>query len=319
MTIRVGIIGTGWFGMKHAELLAGMEGVRVAAFCGTSREKAERAAQRFAGAAAYADVREMLDGCKLDAAYICVPPFAHGDMEKELAERGIPFLVEKPLGVDEETPTAIADLVERRGLITSVGYHFRYMDTVQSAKRWLEGRTVGMAVGGWMGSMPGVAWWRKTETSGGQFVEQTTHIVDLLRYMLGEVTEVFAAYARRANTPDATVADVGTVTLKLASGAVASISNTCLIPSGGRAELHLYTDGGVAEIGPQSLRLLLPDQTVETTGRRDPYRAENEAFIEAVRTGDASGIRSTYRDAWMTHRVTVAANRSAASGLPVRL
>ena len=59
----------------------------------------------------------------------------------------------------------------------------------------MQDQTIGMALGRWMGGMPGVAWWRRQEGSGGQFVEQTTHIVDLLRYCAGEVTEVYAAAA----------------------------------------------------------------------------------------------------------------------------
>jgi myo-inositol 2-dehydrogenase/D-chiro-inositol 1-dehydrogenase len=91
----------------------------------------------------------------------------------------------------------ISKQVTAKKLITSVGYHFRYMDSTATALRCLQERKIGMALGYWMGNMPMISWWRKQEASGGQFIEQTSHIVDLLRYTLGEVEEVYAVYGNR--------------------------------------------------------------------------------------------------------------------------
>ncbi|MDQ0115744.1 Gfo/Idh/MocA family protein [Paenibacillus harenae] len=322
MTLQIGIVGTGWFGRMHAEKLAKLEGVKVSAFTATTQEKADQEAAKYEGARGYSSIHTMLDDRKLDAVYICVPPFAHGEIEQALVARGIPFLVEKPLAADEETPARLLKEIEGKKLITSVGYHFRYMDGTSRAQELLRERTVGMALGYWMGSMPGVSWWRKMEGSGGQFVEQTTHIVDLLRYTVGEVSEVYAAYGSRVMTDveqGVTVPDVGTVTLKLENGAVATISNTCAIPAGDRAGLHIYTNKGVLELSHAGLLDVEAGRRTEYANRSNPYELENDAFLHAVRTGDSSRIRSTYADAWHTHRVTIAANQSALSGLPVKL
>ncbi|OMF22366.1 oxidoreductase [Paenibacillus sp. FSL H8-0548] len=322
MSIQIGIVGTGWFGMMHAEKLAKLDGIHVTAFVATNQQKADVAAQKFDGARGYDSVQNMLDDRKLDAVYICVPPFAHGEIESALLERNIPFLVEKPIGVDEQLPSSILKGIEDKKLITSVGYHFRYMDGTDRARELLRERTTLMALGYWMGSMPGVSWWRKMSGSGGQFVEQTTHVVDLLRYTVGEVTEVYAAYGERyMNTIEegVSVPDVGTVTLKLAGGSVATISNTCAIPAGDRAGLHIYTNKGVLELGHHGLVDIEAGRKTEYANRTDPYELENEAFLHAVRTGDTSRIRSSYADAYLTHRVTLAANESARTGLPIKL
>ncbi|MFD0712028.1 Gfo/Idh/MocA family protein [Paenibacillus sp. GCM10027626] len=322
MTLHIGMIGNGGFSKKHAQQLSAMDGVKVSAICGSSKEKAERMAQDYSDARGYDSVEQMLDDRKLDAVYICVPPFAHGEIELALAKREIPFLVEKPLGVDLETPTAVLKQVESKGLLTSVGYHFRYMDGTQRAKAMLQEQTVGMALGYWLGGMPGVYWWRKADGSGGQFVEQTTHIIDMLRYLLGEVTEVYAAYGQRSMHEKAegvSVPDVGTVTLKLASGAVATISNSCMLPVDHWAGLHVYTDGGVLEISSSGLKDIAAGRTTEYNNSSDPYASENEAFIHALRTGDSSRILSSYADAWRSQQIAVAANHSAAIGQPVRI
>ena len=80
-------------------------------------------------------------------------------------------------------------------------------------------------MGYWMGGFPGVLWWRRMEQSGGQMVEQTTHIFDLARYLCGEVQEVYAVYANRGQKqiPEYNIYDVGTATLRFASGVVGTI------------------------------------------------------------------------------------------------
>ncbi|MDQ0089760.1 putative dehydrogenase [Paenibacillus anaericanus] len=323
MSLNVGIIGTGWFSKVHGDILAGTEGVQVAAICGTSLEKAQEMASRYSGARSFSVLSDMLDALKLDAVYICVPPMSHGEIEGELIERGIPFFVEKPLGMNLDVPVGILDKLSKKPLINSVGYHFRYQESIQWLRELLQGRTIGMALGTWMGDMPGVAWWRRQEGSGGQFIEQTTHVVDLLRYTAGEVTEVYAAYGNRVvqdKYENVNVPDIGTVTLKLKSGAVANISNTCILPSGvGSAGLSLYTDSGILDWN--SNRLEVVEQGVKTayTNGNNAYAAETEAFIHALRSGDTSRILSDYADAVKTQRVTFAALESALSGKPVQI
>ncbi|MFD2611725.1 Gfo/Idh/MocA family protein [Paenibacillus gansuensis] len=324
MTLRIGMAGTGWFANVHAQLLNAMDGVQVTAVCGTSRDKADLFAAKLGGAAGYADFTEMLDGETLDAVYICVPPSSHGTMEEQLIERGIPFLVEKPLDAGIEKPRRIAAMLEEKPLITSVGYHLRYRDTANRLREALKLGTVGMLSGEWMGNFVNNAWWPKQERSGGQFVEQTTHIVDLLRYTAGEVAEVYAAYAQRhvhTKYDQVSVDDVGTVVLKLRSGAVASLSNTCLLPDGVfEAGLKAYTPDGLWNWSMEELRHTATGQlTTIVKDQGNPYEAENAAFIQAVRTGDASLIRSDYSDALKTQEVTVAALESARSGKPVLL
>lgn len=323
MTLQIGIVGTGWFSKVHGDILASLDGVRVAAVAGTTAAKAQALADRYPGAIGFGSLMDMLDSQKLDAVYLCIPPMAHGAIEAELIERRIPFFVEKPLAADLDTPQAILARLEQKPLVHAVGYHFRYKDSIRKLKESLDGQTIGMALGAWMGDMPQVAWWRSQEGSGGQFVEQTTHIVDLLRYTVGEVSEVYAAYGNRVvqeRYENVTVPDVGTVTMKLQSGAVATISNTCILPGGvSEVGLQIYTDAGILAWSPERLEVNLPGIKTAYAGQDNPYLAETEAFIHALRTGDSSRILSDYADAVQTQRVTCAALESARTGQPVRV
>lgn len=323
MTIRVGMVGTGWFGKVHADILAKMEGVELAAVTGTSREKAEAFASGFSGTKGYAEVTDMLDGERLDAVYLCVPPFAHGTLEEQLIERGIPFLVEKPLDTGIEGPRRITARLRERPVITSAGYHLRYRPSVQQLKSELQGGTLGIANGGWMGGFVNNSWWPKQELSGGQFIEQTTHLVDLLRFAAGEAREVYAVYEQRAmhRQYDTDVPDVGSVTIRLQSGALANLSNTCLLPDGVfQTGIAFYTDQGLWDWNMERLERTLPGgKKTVSSDEGNPYAAENEAFIHAVRTGDTSRILSDYADALRTQEITVAALESARTGRAVTL
>jgi predicted dehydrogenase len=322
VTLKLAFIGTGGIAQAHLNNLSRIEGVTVSAFCDIDLNRAEQAASRWNDAKAFSDIDQMLDSGKYDGVYICIPPMAHGDAEYKVIERGLPFLVEKPLGIDRTLPQEIAAKVKEKGIITSVGYHWRYSDATQKARELLADAKLGMALGYWMGGMPMVPWWRIMKGSGGQFVEQTTHIVDLLRYMCGEVTEVYAAYGHRVmheQVEGTDVPDIGTVTMKLANGSVATISNSCLLPAGDKVGLDIYTDKGLIEIGGGHVREVVRGKTTVYNNSTNPYNNEDLAFLHALRTGDASQILSDYEDALKTHMVTIAANESAESGKPVSL
>lgn len=323
MTIKVGIIGTGNFGMFHANILTELAGVKLTSILGTSLEKAELMASSFTDVKGYGELTDMLDANHLDAVYICVPPMAHGKIELELIRRGIPFLVEKPLGNDIEIPTTILKKIKEKSLITSVGYHYRYSESITKLKELIIGQKVGIVLGQYMGDMPQVQWWRNQASSGGQFIEQTTHIVDLLRFICGEVDEVYSVFGNQilsVEDDSITAADVGTVIMKLRSGVVANIANTCILPeSVGKLGITLYTNQGMFEWSPGKLVVTSKDSTSEFIDTVNPYQKESEAFIHAVRTGDTSGILSDYKDSFITHQVTSAALKSATEETMIRL
>jgi predicted dehydrogenase len=109
--------------------------------------------------------------------------------------------------------------------------------------------------------------------------------------------------------------------MKLANGGVATISNSCILPGGsGLVGLNIYTDQGTIEVRGNSLRFLKGKNDVEDLPLNvQAHALEDIEFIKALQTGDRSYILSDYADAIKTHEIVVAANESAASGLPVKL
>jgi len=319
MKVKVGFLGCGGIANAHMERLARMNDVEMVAFCDVAKERAEGAAQRYGGKA-YTDQHEMLDKEELQALFVALPPFAHTDGEIIAAEKGIHLFVEKPVALTLEKAKEIEAAIKKNGVISAAGYHFRYMDTVAEAKELVDGKTIGMVLGYWIGGFPGVYWWRKMDMSGGQIVEQTTHIFDLARYFCGEVDEVYAAYGRKILTdiPDSDVPDVGTVTLKFKDGTVGTISNSCMISQGYTVGLHLFLRDLVLEVGWQ-LRIIEPNKTIERNCAVDAYWEEERIFIEAIKQEDPSKVRSPYEDAVKSLAVSLAANKSWKEGKAVKV
>ena len=320
-TVKVACVGTGWVAGRHLTAMTTLQGVELVGVAGRTEERAAPLARRF-NTRAFGDYRAMLDATKPDALIICTIPAAHGDVERAAIERGVPFLVEKPLATDWKTAEAIAAEVTAAKLMTSVGYHFRYAASVQRARELLAGQTISLVEGWWLSTTPPPAWWSKEELSGGQMIEQTTHIFDLARYLLGEARSVYgmAGRVKRASHPESTVAEVSSAAVTFESGAIGTFNSSCILPQDNhRVGLHLYADGLALELTVKGLVVDRGGQRLEYRERDDAIATEGAAFLQAVRTGDRSGIRSTYADALLTHRLTTAATDSARSGMPEQL
>lgn len=318
VAIRVGLIGAGGIAGRHLGNLLGFGDVRVVAIADPALDRAEAAAARADGARAYTDHRAMLDREELDAAYVCIPPFAHGAPELALVERGLPFFVEKPLAADLATAEEIARAVEARGLVTAVGYHWRYLDTVEECRGLLERAPPKLVTGYWLDSLPPPPWWRVEAQSGGQMVEQATHILDLARHLVGEVEDVYAAASRfpREDYPDSDVADVASATLRFAGGAVGSVSAACVLRWPHRVGLHLFGDGLAVELSEFELMVDVGRGRPVRRAEGDPFVREDRDFLDAVQ-GRANVIRTPYAEALRTHRLAVAVARSARERRPI--
>jgi predicted dehydrogenase len=195
------MVGAGAVAARHARTLLAMDGVEVAGVADPALERARELADEV-GAAAYPNHMELLDAGRLDALYICVPPFAHGPPELAAIDAGLPFFVEKPVAIDEPTATSIATRLAGRPLVTCTGYHWRWLDIFDRAAELLADRPARLVQCSWLDKVPPPTWWLRRDGSGGQTIEQTTHVLDVARGLAGEVTEVHA-FASRAAAPPA--------------------------------------------------------------------------------------------------------------------
>ncbi len=309
MITRIGVVGAGYIGGRHVESLTAQDGVQVVGIADPQAERARRLAARV-GATAYPGWEQLLGAEELDALYVCVPPHGHGAVEEAAIDRGLPLFVEKPLAADLATAERLATRTADAGLLTSVGYHWRYLDTVDRARELLAGAPARMVRAAWLDKAPRVDWWSRQDQSGGQTVEQATHLFDVARVLVGDATGGSALGSRSPDGPG-DILDVCTAALRFESGAVGSFSNSCLLPRGFRIGVELVAPG--LGLWLTEHELVVSDRDGERTVHRqvDPIEAEDRAFVAAVR-GEGDDVRAPYAEALRTHRLVTAVAAAAA-------
>ena len=317
--LRIGLVGAGGIAQRHLGVLETFEDAKVVGVADPHLARAEAFAER-AEARAFGSHDEMLAALDLDALWICVPPFAHGAPELAAVAAGLPFFVEKPLSLDAALAREIDEAVRHLGLLTAVGYHWRYLDIVDEARRLLTDNPAQLMSGYWLDQTPPPDWWRREDRSGGQIVEQATHIIDLARFLAGDVLEVYGMASTRARDdfPGLDISTASTAALRFASGAIANLSATCLLRWSHRVGLDVFADGLALEITDHSLMVDVGRGRPVRDAEGDPVWRQDRAFLDAVR-GGMNRVRASYSEALKTHLVALAITESARTGAPVRM
>lgn len=162
-----------------------------------------------------------------------------------------------------------------------------------------------------MGTPYRVGWWLDRAHSGGPFNEQATHFVDLCRFLMGEVVEVFAL-GRRSEV-GAGVDDSVSVSLRFAGGALGTLLYSCRA-SCKQIGIEVFSAAGRLRLEGWDLRL--GDAEQGATEPEDVYALEDAAFFLAVDQADQSLVRASLADALQTQLVVDAIHASLRSRRP---
>ncbi len=287
----VAIVGCGRMGGERARQVAACGG-RIAACADADPERRHALAAAHPGATAHPDANG-LPWAGLDGVFVCTPPAGHAEAVARAARAGVAVFVEKPLAASLAGATEIVDHAERSGIVAAAGYMNRYRAGVVLAHDLLRERPGLLGITAyWAGGRYRVPWWSQRALSGGPATEQATHIVDLCRYLGGEVVRGHAIAAEDDER-------LGCV-LELESGALATLLYSCEADqkSIGLDVLHragsLHFEGWDFALTRNTLApgAVLPEV--------DPFAAEVRAFLRAIATGERSGLRCSVADAYRT-------------------
>lgn len=325
--VRVGFVGVGGRAKSHLAAVSTVEGAQIVAVTDIDGELARSVADQY-GAAAYTNTEEMLDAQPIDAVWVVTPPSFHREPVVAAATRGVNVYVEKPVALNLSDALAMEAAAKEAGIICAVSYQIRYLDTVAEVHRSLASKDLALLNAHYYWRAPGDGWARQTSTSGGQIVEQATHLVDLMRYWAGDIETVHSLYALQTLGQDADFGtwDANVVNFGFKSGAVGSLATTyALFPGIPRkviskaAKIDLIAEELLVKFTYRDLEIYTPDDVRQVEPSNVPDEAAATAFINAVRTGDTSKILAPITDANHTLAVTLAANESALTREPVRL
>ena len=325
--IRLGFIGLGRAAVRaHLPALAPLVAsgaVELRAFSDVDEDAARRHAETFGVGAVYGDGGAMLDREDLDAVYVCIPPTLHRGEIVRAAERGVAVFVEKPQTLDIAYALQCDDAVRRAGIVSQVGFHNRYFPSAEHARRTLAERVprhaqVQMLYSG----VPVHTWTSHYALCGGSLVEHGIHMVDLLRWLIGDITAVSAFYVDRKPGEGPAPMDlphVYNVNYRFESGLTANVTlsrvlNTVPVA---RHNLVVVSDDSLLEWTRQTV--VENDSTSfectrEVAEESHAFALQARAFIAAVRAGDPTAVRSSYAESLNSLAAVLAANASAVRG-----
>jgi predicted dehydrogenase len=285
--LRVGVVGVGIMGANHARVLTDLPGVTLAGIA--DPDPRQRAlVEEALDCPGYPDV-EALIASGVDAVTIAAPTHLHRDLALTCVRRGVHILVEKPIASSVEEGRAIISGAERAGLTLMVGHVERFNPAVEAIKGAIRNEDILSIAITRVGPFP------PRMSNVGVVIDLAVHDIDLICWFTdSEIVEVQPQLSNAVAERE----DIALLQFRTASGVLAHINTNWLTPFKARsvtvATRKKYIMGdlltrqvtecfGFQPDGSYSMRHL-------SVGHAEPLRAELQAFVHAIRSGEQPAV-----------------------------
>jgi predicted dehydrogenase len=307
--IKVGLIGAGYIGLVHLEMLRRLPGVEIVAVADSDAGRARAAAEKFGIPKVHTRAEDLVRDPGVEVVHNCTPNVLHFGLNRDAIEAGKDVLSEKPLALDARESAELVRLAEARGAATGVNFCYRYYPVVQEAaarvRRGDLGEVrafVGHFLQDWLFYDTDYSWRLDPAVAGGVNVlaDLGSHWADLVQFVTGrKITEVLAEFhtcipkrkkpaggalsfgagaAADSIAVDVKLDDYAAMFLRLDNGARGNFT-TCQVAAGRKVDLGLQVFGSKESYAWDHVR---PNEL--WIGHRD---RGNETFYEsaALQTG----------------------------------
>ena len=187
--MRVGVIGCGFQGRLHVDVLSRLSDVELVAVADIDPDRGGRLAHEYGVAGSYRDYREMLDSERLDLVTICTMPVHHAGMTVAAFSRGAHVLCEKPLAMNTAEGVAMVEAARRAGKFLAVGFNMRFMPNSMAIHSFIREGGFGRPVYTRACGIDEIPWWgehyRRGISGGGALAASAVHLLDLALYFAG--------------------------------------------------------------------------------------------------------------------------------------
>ena len=332
-------IGAGYFSQFHFEAWSRLENVQLTAVYDRDGARAAQAVARFGIGRAAAEWRSMIDEEAPDFVDVITPPDSHADICAFAASRGVHIVCQKPLAPTLAAARQLVDGVERAGVRMMVHENFRWQPWYRAAKNLERSGHLGRFTHVHVLTRLGDGWSERAYMERQPYFrhyprlllfETGVHFIDTFRFLLGEVTSVFARI-RRLN-PAIAGEDTGLLFLEFDTGATAVwdasryTETEASSPRYTFGEIRIDATGGHLTVDTAARMRMKPlggpasevDYPHEDRGfAGDSVYAVQRHFVECLRSG--APFESTGRDYLKTMAVVEAAYESAGTSRFVSL
>ena len=226
---RVGVIGLGPIGNRHANIYAELDNAELAGVCDVDRERADAAAARL-GVRAFYSVQELLDGAELDMASVATGGKEYGSDHYqptvEALEGGLHVLVEQPISNEIGPAEEMVALAREKGLCFGVDLNHRFTPAARLARQWMDDGRVGNLL-----FMNMSMWIQNPRESSPWFQIKALHphTVDIMRYYCGDI-EAVQCFALKA--PGRTIYSTAQFNMRFKNGCVGHLTGSYDIERG---------------------------------------------------------------------------------------
>lgn len=349
--MKIALIGCGRISFKHIEAFVFMKDrVQFVAACDPILERAEEKRLEYkkslpnADVKIFADYKKMLNECKPDIVTIATESGKHKDIAVHCLKNGAHVICEKPMALSTSDAQAMIDTAKQNNKKLAVCFQNRFNAPVVKTREALEKGRFGKMLHG----MIQVRWnrnegyyaqapWRGTwEQDGGTLMNQCTHGIDLLQWMMGEDAVRVQAQTRRFMRP-IEAEDFGCAIVEFASGAVGIIEGSAdVYPKNLNETLSLFgTDGSVVigglavnkmetwrfadaeKVGDTEEKVLNPNEKDPPTVYGFGHTALFNDFIDAIEQGREPLVSGEKGKKAL--EIILAIYKSQKTGLPVNL
>jgi len=254
--IKIAVVGCGRISAKHFDAISNYpDSLELVAICDVNQKIVDQHSSKFR-VKGYISMLEMLDSENIDIVTICTPSGIHPDQAILAADHGVHVITEKPMATRWSDGLRMVRACDNAGVRLFVVKQNRNNSTLKLLKRAISEKRFGKI---YMVNL-NVFWtrpqeyydsakWRGTwELDGGAFMNQASHYVDLIEWLIGPVDSVQAMTATQAR--DIEVEDTGVMNIRWRSGALGSMNVTMLTyPKNYEGSITVIGEKGTVRIG----------------------------------------------------------------------
>ncbi len=342
--IKVGLIGTGYIGVVHLEMLRRIPEAEIVAIADPNRDLAGRAAERLGIGRIYADADALLADPEIEVVHNCAPNNVHFDLNRKAILAGKDILSEKPLSLDAAESAELVRLAGERGTLTAINFCYRYYPVVQEAAARVRRGDLGEVraflghfLQDWLFYDTDYSWRLDAAVAGRANVvaDLGSHWCDLVQFVTGQkIVEVMSelhtcipvrkkpkagplSFSARtdAETEDVAVGldDYAALFLRLENGARGSFT-TCQVCAGHKVDIDLRVFGsrdsyGCSHVHPNALWIGHRDRGNEVFYESSQLQAPDTARYAALPTGHPMGYHDAVYNLFRDFYEAVAAKR----------
>jgi predicted dehydrogenase len=249
--VRLGLVGAGGIAAAYTDLLGLSSSATCVGVADVRLDAADRLA-RALGCPAFGTPDDLAAVAGLEAVVICTPPVTHAEIASRFAARGAHVLSEKPLSTGRAGARGMVAMAEQAGIVLAMATKFRFCADVIAARDLMEGGAIGeirLVENAFTSSVDMSGRWNADPaiSGGGVLVDNGSHSVDLVRFLLGPISEVLAVETSRP--PGLLVDDTTHLHLRTEAGIDAAVDLSWSIDKSLVDFLHIYGTAGEIRVG----------------------------------------------------------------------